>query len=74
MQGTTQVYCHDGNCWDNAAMESFFGKIKAEWLYNTPKTILETKQLVYEFVWHFYEKRRSHASLVYRTPHWFYYQ
>jgi putative transposase len=22
-----------GNCWDNAAMESFFGKLKTEWVY-----------------------------------------
>ena len=63
-----------GDCWDNAAMESFFGKMKAEWLYNTPKTILEAKQLVYEYVWHFYAKRRRHASLAYQTPHEFFRQ
>ena len=62
------------DCWDNAAMESFFGKMKTEWLYKMPKTIKEAKQLVYEYVWDFYAKKRRHASNGYRTPYEVYYE
>ena len=57
-----------GDCWDNAAMESFFGKLKTEWLFRKPNTIAEAKCLVYEYVWDFYTKKRPHASNNYLTP------
>lgn len=57
-----------GDCWDNAAMESFFGKLKTEWLFKKPNTIAEAKCLVYEYVWDFYTKKRPHASNNYLTP------
>ena len=57
-----------GDCWDNAAMESFFGKLKTEWLFRKPNTIDEAKYLVYEYVWDFYTKKRPHASNNYLTP------
>lgn len=56
------------DCWDNAAMESFFGKLKTEWLYRKPKTIKEAKQRIYNYVWNFYAKKRPHASNNYLTP------
>lgn len=62
-----------GNCWDNAAMESFFGKMKTEWLTTKCKTRKEATQRVYEYVWDFYPKKRPHASLDYKTPFEVYY-
>lgn len=62
------------DCWDNAAMESFFGKLKTEWLYRKPKTIKEAKQRVYNYVWNFYAKKRPHASNNYLTPFEVYYE
>lgn len=57
-----------GDCWDNAPMESFFGKMKTEWLDQRFQTIVEAKRTVYEYVWYFYPKLRPHASNNYLTP------
>lgn len=63
-----------GDCWDNAPMESFWGKMKSEWLLNKYQTIIEAKRDVYEYVWHFYPKERPHESFNYMTPEEFYNQ
>ena len=57
-----------GDCWDNAAMESFFGKMKTEWLYKKAKIKIEAKRLINEYIWSFYPKKRPHESLKYQTP------
>ena len=31
--GVISSMSRKGNCWDNAAMESFFGSLKNEWVY-----------------------------------------
>lgn len=33
--GFTMSMSRKGNCWDNAPMESFWGKLKQEWLMNS---------------------------------------
>lgn len=63
-----------GNCWDNAPMESFFGKMKMEWFDAPPRTKAEAIEQVYEYVWVFYNRQRSHASNKYLTPEEFYSQ
>lgn len=58
-----------GNCWDNAPMESFWGKMKMEWLNEHKfKTINEAKRLVFEYIIIFYNRQRLHASFDYMTP------
>lgn len=57
-----------GDCWDNAPMESFWGKMKAEWLKPKYGTIKEAMRDVYEYVWHFYPRVRPHEALGYLTP------
>lgn len=57
-----------GDCWDNAPMESFWGKMKSEWLRPTYETIAEAKRDIYEYVWHFYPRERPHAANGYLTP------
>ena len=57
-----------GDCWDNAPMESFFGKLKSEWLDRRFRTNAEAMRAVYEYVWYFYPKVRPHASNNYMTP------
>ena len=57
-----------GDCWDNAPMESFWGKMKSEWLADKYATIRQAKRDVYEYVWHFYPKERSHETFGYLTP------
>lgn len=61
-----------GDCWDNAPMESFWGKMKSEWLADRYRTILEAKKDVYEYVWYFYPKERPHATFNYLTPSEYY--
>lgn len=57
-----------GNCWDNAPMESFWGKLKTEWLRKNYRTIEEAKRDVYEYVWSYYPYERPHSSNGYKTP------
>ena len=58
----------NGDCWDNAPMESFWGKMKSEWLKPKYETIAEAKKDIYEYVWHFYPSERPHATNGYLTP------
>ena len=62
-----------GNCWDNAPMESFWGKLKQEWLNDQHfHTREEAKAAVFEYVWIFYNRQRIHESIGYQTPHAYY--
>lgn len=63
-----------GDCWDNAPMESFWGKMKTEWLKTVYDTIEEAKRDIYEYVWDFYPRKRPHASNGYMTPIQYYEQ
>jgi len=63
-----------GDCWDNAPMESFWGKLKTEWLEEIYDTIEEARSAVYEYVWSFYTHIRIHAANGYLTPAQFYAQ
>jgi putative transposase len=57
-----------GDCWDNAPMECFWGKMKSEWMDREYETIAEAAADVYEYCWSFYTQQRIHASLNYMTP------
>ena len=61
-----------GDCWDNAPMECFWGKMKSEWMDRDYETIAEAAADVYEYCWSFYSKQRIHASLNYTTPERYY--
>ena len=58
-----------GNCWDNAPMESFWGKMKTEWLQSRYRTRKEAIRDIYEYVWSFYIYQRPHEAIHYLTPH-----
>lgn len=57
-----------GNCWDNAPIESFWGRMKVEWLYQCYKTKEEAIADVYEYIWAYYNRTRLHSSNGYETP------
>lgn len=58
-----------GNCYDNAPMESFWGKLKQEWLYGRRfKTRIEAKLAIFEYIEVFYNRQRTHSSIGYRVP------
>ena len=64
----------NGDCWDNAPMESFWGKMKLEFVDRTYDTLDEARSAVYEYVWSFYTNLRPHAANGYLTPAEYYKQ
>ncbi len=72
-------YCHSkkvrrsvgrtGVCWDNAAAESFFATLKNEmyhrYVFPTRK---KARLAVAEYIEVFYNRKRHHSTLGYRTP------
>ncbi|HGO9799670.1 integrase core domain-containing protein [Pseudomonas aeruginosa] len=57
-----------GNCWDNAAMESFFRSLKAEQVYLAPyASYHEAKIDLFDYI-RFYNHRRRHSTLGYLSP------
>lgn len=62
-----------GNCWDNAPMETFWGKMKYEWLKEYHfRTRDEARAVVFEYVEIFYNRQRLHEANNYVTPEEFY--
>lgn len=58
-----------GNCYDNAPMESFWGKLKMEWLNDYRfKTRDEAKKAVFEYIELFYNRTRLHSANGYIPP------
>ncbi len=58
-----------GNCLDNAPMESFFGSLKNELVHRTRfRSRNEAKTVLFEYIAIFYNRRRRHSSIAYRTP------
>jgi len=58
-----------GNCWDNAVAESFFATLKTELVYRRRWTTrLELRNALFDYIETFYNRRRLHSSLDYRTP------
>jgi transposase InsO family protein len=67
--GITCSMSRKGDCWDNAPTESFFGKLKAEWLQGTVfETGKAARQAVFEYIEMFYNRVRRHAALGYVSP------
>ena len=58
-----------GNCWDNAVIESFFGSFKQEWAHHQRWAgLLDARAATHDYIEAFYNRRRLHSSLGYRTP------
>jgi transposase InsO family protein len=58
-----------GNCYDNASMESFFATLKQELVYHHQyQTRQEAKQDIFEYIQVWYNRKRKHSSLGYRSP------
>ena len=64
-----QSMSRKGNCWDNACVESFFHSLKVEEVYrNKYKTRKEAKRNVVEYMEIFYNRKRIHSTLNYKSP------
>lgn len=58
-----------GDCWDNAAMESFFSTLKIERTHRKAyRTRDEAKADVFDYIERFYNPRRRHSTLGYLSP------
>ena len=57
------------NCYDNAAMESFFATLKCELVHERHyRTRAEARQDIFEYIEVFYNRQRLHSSLGYLSP------
>jgi putative transposase len=57
-----------GNCLDNAPMESFWATLKRECVDVVFATQDEARSEIFRYVMGFYNRRRRHSGLGYRTP------
>ncbi|MBL1419487.1 MAG: IS3 family transposase, partial [Alphaproteobacteria bacterium] len=58
-----------GNCYDNAAMETFFKTIKAELIWrHTWQTRRQAEIAIFEYIHGFYNPRRRHSALGWKSP------
>ena len=68
-QGIVCSMSRRGDCWDNAAMESFFSTLKTE---RASRTIYRTRDQaradVFDYIERFYNPRRRHSTLQYLSP------
>lgn len=58
-----------GVCWDNALAESFFAALKNELIHRTVfPTREKARTAIAEYIEVFYNRRRLHSGLGYKTP------
>jgi len=58
-----------GNCYDNAAVETFFKTIKAELLWQRSwRTRRDAEMAIFEYINGFYNPRRRHSALGWKSP------
>ncbi len=67
--GVVRSMGRTGVCWDNAAAESFFATLKNEMYYRYRfPTRNRARFAVAEYIEVFYNRKRMHSSIGYRTP------
>lgn len=65
----TQSMSRKGNCYDNAAMESFWATLKAECFGSTlPATRAQARLMVFDYIETFYNPVRLHSALGFQSP------
>lgn len=58
-----------GNCYDNAAMESFWSTLKLELVYRRDfQTRAQARSEIFDYIEVFYNRQRSHSALNYLSP------
>lgn len=66
-RGITCSMSRRGDCYDNAAMESWFSTYKAE-LGESFESYAESKEKTFDYIEVFYNQQRRHSSLGYVSP------
>lgn len=65
----TQSMSRQGNCYDNAAMESFWATLKAEcFASQLPATRTKARSMIFDYIETFYNPVRLHSALGYQSP------
>jgi transposase InsO family protein len=68
-RGVVRSMSRTGNCYDNAAMESFFATLKRECVYDEHYlTHEQARASIFEYIEVFYNRRRLHSALGYKSP------
>lgn len=58
-----------GNCYDNAAMESFWSTLKTELIHlNTYHGLADLRLALFDYIEVFYNRQRLHSALNYQSP------
>lgn len=61
-----------GDCYDNAVIESFWGKLKSEMVYHRKfQTRAQAWTAIFDYIESFYNRKRLHAALGYLSPEQF---
>lgn len=59
-----------GNCWDNAPCESLFHTLKVEMIHqNVFESREQAKQRIFNYIEGYYNKKRMHSAIDYKTPY-----
>jgi len=67
--GATASMSAAGNCYDNAAMESFWATLKAKcFAHFVPETNHQATLMIFDYIEGFYNRTRTHSSLGYKSP------
>jgi putative transposase len=66
--GVIRSMSRKGNCWDNAIAESFFKSLKTELIYGNKLITKEQMEMeIFEYIEIWYNKKRRHRALNYKT-------
>lgn len=66
--GVIRSMSRKANCWDNAVAESFFKSLKTELIYGNKLITKEQMKLeIFEYIEIWYNKKRRHGALNYKT-------
>jgi transposase InsO family protein len=58
-----------GNCWDNAVSETFFKTLKAELIWRQQwQTPRQVEGALFQYINGFYNPRRRHSALGWKSP------
>jgi transposase InsO family protein len=61
-----------GDCYDNAAMESFWGSFKTEWVYQMDyQSLDQARGSIFKYIECWYNRQRRHSAIGYKSPEQF---
>jgi putative transposase len=68
-EGMVASMSRTADCYDNAAMESFFHSFKGECIERESfQTRAQARSATFEYIETFYNRKRRHSTLQYRCP------